>query len=83
MLFLSLGALLYLYSAHLGVAIPERTDQLYPLVALNHLPAYISLTFLIGLIAAAYSTADSALTSLTTSFCVDFLNFEKRNDLEE
>jgi Na+/proline symporter len=76
-LFLSLGALLYIYAGHIGLQIPERTDQLYPLIAMNHLPTIIGIAFLIGLIAAAYSSADSALTALTTSFCIDFLNFEK------
>jgi Na+/proline symporter len=44
---------------------------------LQYLPPVIGVFFIIGLIAAAYSSADSALTSLTTSFCIDFLNFEK------
>ncbi len=72
-LFLGLGALLYIYAAEVGLPIPNSTDQLYPTVALLHLPAMAGLFFIIGLIAAAYSSADSALTSLTTSFCVDFL----------
>ena len=77
LLFLSLGALLYLYAAHIGLEIPQQTDQLYPIIAMHHLPAIIGVAFIIGLIAAAYSSADSALTALTTSFCVDFLQFEK------
>ena len=83
LLFLSLGALLYLYAAEKGIAIPESSDQLFPEIALNHLPAMAGLLFIIGIIAAAYSSADSALTSLTTSFCVDFLNFEHRHDWTE
>lgn len=82
LLFLSLGALLYVYAAHLGIEIPSSTDQLFPLLALGHLPAVIAILFIIGLIAAAYSSADSALTSLTTAFCIDFLNMEER-DIEE
>jgi len=77
-LFLSLGALLYIYAGQKGVDLPEVSDQVYPFLAMNHMPAYIGLLFFIGLIAAAYSSADSALTALTTSFCVDFLNFEKK-----
>ncbi len=77
LLFLSLGALLYLYAASIGLEIPARTDQLYPAIALNHLPVAVGIFFVIGLIAAAYSSADSALTALTTSFCVDFLGFEQ------
>jgi Na+/proline symporter len=80
LLFLSLGALLYLYAAQVGIDIPNSTDQLYPLIALQHLAPYIGVLFIIGLIAAAYSSADSALTALTTSFCVDFLNFRPAED---
>ncbi|MCO6486695.1 MAG: sodium:solute symporter [Saprospiraceae bacterium] len=76
LLFLSLGALLHHYAAFAGIAVPERTDQLYPLLALEHLPAAVGIFFIIGLIAAAYSSADSALTALTTSFCVDFLGVD-------
>ncbi|MCO6494129.1 MAG: sodium:solute symporter [Bacteroidetes bacterium] len=54
-----------------------KTDQLFPLLAANNLPAIASIFFFIGLIAAAYSTADSSLTALTTSFCVDFLGFSE------
>ena len=78
LLFLSLGAMLYIYAGHLGIEIPSKTDQLYPTIALQHLSPFIGIAFILGLIAAAYSSADSALTSLTTSFCVDFLDFEKK-----
>jgi Na+/proline symporter len=77
-LFLTLGAMLYVYAAEISLTIPEKTDQLYPLIALNHLPPFVGVIFILGLIAAAYSSADSALTSLTTSFCIDFLDFEKK-----
>lgn len=77
LLFLSLGALLFIYANQVGITIPERTDLLYPTIALNHLSPFIGIMFLLGLIAAAYSSADSALTALTTSFCIDFLDFEK------
>jgi len=76
LLFLGLGACLYIYAAENGIAIPEKTDQLFPLIALNHLAPFVGIVFVLGLIAAAYSSADSALTSLTTSFCIDFLEFE-------
>ncbi len=75
-IFLSLGALLFIYAQEKGVAIPERTDDLYPLLALNHFSTLVGVLFLLGIIAAAYSSADSALTGLTTSFCVDILNFK-------
>jgi Na+/proline symporter len=79
LIFLSLGALLYIYSDTFSILIPENADMLFPNIALNSgLPAYVGILFIIGIIAAAYSSADSALTSLTTSFCVDILEFEKQ-----
>ncbi|NND05736.1 MAG: sodium:solute symporter [Saprospiraceae bacterium] len=86
LLFLSLGVLLYLYTAQIGLEMPTRivngeakaaSDLLYPTLALGYLSPAVGIVFLIGLIAAAYSSADSALTALTTSFCIDFLGFEK------
>lgn len=77
LLFLTLGASLYLYAHAKGITIPARTDNLYPLLALNHFHTFAGIVFILGIIAAAYSSADSALTALTTSFCVDVLNFEK------
>ena len=76
-LFLSLGLLLYLYAAKMGITIPERSDDLYPILALNHFSPFVGIVFLLGIIAAAFSSADSALTSLTTAFCIDFLNLKK------
>lgn len=82
LLFLSLGALLYLYAANVGLAKPEQSDQLFPTIAIQHLSPLAGITFVLGLIAAAYSSADSTLTALTTSFCIDFLNFEKKDQSE-
>jgi len=80
LLFLSLGALLYIYSESLNIPIPHRSDDLYPILALNNLGGLTSIIFLLGIIAAAYSSADSALTSLTTSFCIDFLNIDNSSN---
>ena len=80
LLFLGMGALLYLYAGESGVVLPLRTDNLYPLIALNHLGTFAGIVFLLGIVAAAYSSADSALTALTTSFCVDFLDFDKKEE---
>ena len=80
LLFLFLGALLYLYSESVNFRLPTSTDDLYPLLALNELGFLTSIIFILGIIAAAYSSADSALTSLTTSFCIDFLDIQKRNN---
>ncbi len=82
LLFLMLGALLYIYAGTKGIAIPERTDDLFPMLALDYFPVIAGITFLLGITAAAYSSADSALTALTTSFCVDFLGFKREETLE-
>jgi solute:Na+ symporter, SSS family len=76
-LFLSLGVLLYQFAALKGIT--ATGDDLYPIVATNgELGIAVGLFFILGLIAAAYSSADSALTALTTSFSVDFLNIEQK-----
>tara|TARA_B100000927_G_scaffold290497_1_gene289519 strand:+ start:226 stop:1683 length:1458 start_codon:yes stop_codon:yes gene_type:complete len=88
-LFLLLGALLFIYSTKNNIEIPllngiPSTDLLFPEIALNSgLGIVVGITFLLGLIAAAYSSADSALTSLTTSFCIDFLKLENKTENEQ
>jgi Na+/proline symporter len=78
LLFLALGALLYIYAQSNQIAIPTKTDELYPLLALGgNFGTLAAVTFLLGIIAASYASSDSALTALTTSFCVDFLRIEK------
>ena len=80
LLFLSLGALLFIYVQYLGIALPTRADDLYPMLALGgYLPATVGIVFILGLVAAAYSSADSTLASVTTSFSVDILGVEKMN----
>jgi len=98
-LFVTLGALLYLYANSKGIIAEhfgnsgmgqcaielkdpgsgvfscQATDKLFPFLVFNYLPPVVGFVFILGLLAAAYASADSALTSLTTSFCVDFLNF--------
>ncbi|MBN2697355.1 MAG: sodium:solute symporter [Bacteroidales bacterium] len=78
LIFLFLGALLVLFANQNQIPIPADTDDLFPLIVTGgHLPQVIGVFFLLGLIAAAYSSADSALTALTTSFTVDILNSRK------
>jgi Na+/proline symporter len=87
-LFLLLGALLYIYVAEAdSVDLPVRivngdvkiaTDLVYPTIALNYLPPIVGIFFILGIIASTYASSDSALAALTTAFCIDFLNFEKR-----
>jgi len=76
-LFLFLGGTLHLYSITENIPIPEQTDNLYPMLAVNHLGKVAGTFFLVGIAAAAYSSADSSLTGLTTSFCIDILNFDE------
>jgi Na+/proline symporter len=82
-LFLSMGAMLYLFSASQGIPVPERTDDLYPVIALNYLGIVASLFFVIGIISAAYSSADGTLTALTTVLTVDILGIEKKKFTNE
>ncbi len=80
-LFLVLGALLYLYMEHEGLTMPEKTDQVFPLVSVNGgLPLVVGMLFVIGLISSTYSAAGSALTALTTSFTIDILEGRRRYD---
>ncbi|WP_025763797.1 sodium:solute symporter [Dyadobacter tibetensis] len=81
-LFLSLGALLYVYAEAKGIALTAKTDDFYPMLALNHLGLLVGVTFLLGITAATYASSDSALTALTTAFCVDFMNIEKKAEAE-
>jgi SSS family solute:Na+ symporter len=81
LLFLGLGALLHIYAHQVALEIPEKSDYLFPLIALSgDLGLAISIFFVLGLIASAYSSADSALTALTTSVCYDLLNIEKKSE---
>ena len=79
-LFLSLGALLYLYAGNQGVSV-ARGDDLFGFVAIESgLPVVVGVLFLLGLVASTYSSAGSALTALTTSFTIDILRLYKRYD---
>ena len=80
-LFLILGTLLAMHVKANGIAMPEKTDELFGMVAFSEgMPVLLGVVFIIGLIAAAYSAAGSALTSLTTSFTVDILGADKKQD---
>ncbi len=83
LLFLFLGAALYLYAHNFGIAIPTLSDDLFPLLAMNHLGPVLAVVFLIGLIAAAYSSADGAITALTTSFIYDILGRKNQEGLDQ
>jgi Na+/proline symporter len=82
-LFLFLGAAIYLFATAKGITLPERSDDLFPMIAINYLGPVAGLVFIVGLISAAYPSADGALTSLTTSFSIDFLGINKNERLSE
>lgn len=88
--FLSLGVLLYQYYAHSLIDLPMNaetgkviTDKVFPNLALNHLGIFAGLIFIIGLTAATFSSADSVLTTLTTSTYVDMLEYDRNTTLTE
>jgi len=83
LVFLFLGAVLYLYAASTNLTLPALSDHLFPEIALHHLGIIGGIVFIIGLIAAAYSSADSALTALTTSFTIDILELDKKFKTDE
>ena len=74
-LFLTMGSLLWMHAETIGMALPEATDRLYPMVAMGgSLGPVLGVAFVVGLLASAFSSADSALTALTTSTCIDVLD---------
>ncbi|SHO61372.1 SSS family transporter [Algoriphagus zhangzhouensis] len=83
LMFLGLGVMLYLYAETKGISIPAKTDELFPMLATEHFSAFAGIVFVLGITAAAYSSADSTLTALTTSFCIDFLEIERKYPAEK
>ena len=83
LLFLTLGGLLYLYSEQKGMAIPLVSDELFPRLAFNELGPLVGIFFLLGITASSYASADSALAGLTTSFCIDFLDFKGKAEKQK
>jgi SSS family transporter len=83
LLFLVLGALLYIYSSQNNLALPALSDELFPRLAFNELGLGVGIFFLLGITASSYASADSALAGLTTSFCVDFLNFKNKEEKQK
>lgn len=77
LLFLSLGILLAVYAETKNISLPALSDDMLPMFATQYLGSAVIVFFSIGIIAAAFSSADSALTALTTSFCIDILDVEK------
>lgn len=80
-LFLILGALLYLYAENHSLAL--KGDDLFPTIALQHLPQWVAIVFVIALISALFPSADGALTALTSSFCIDLLGIKQKGWSED
>jgi Na+/proline symporter len=80
---LGLGVLLFSYAERRAIVLPTRSDEWFPELALQHLGVGAAVVFVIGLTAATFNSADSVLTTLTTSFCLDFLQFDSRSDWSE
>jgi Na+/proline symporter len=78
-LFLSLGILLLVFAAHQQIELPVSSDKILPVLAERYLGFPVLVFFTLGIIAAAFSSADSALTALTTTVCVDLLNVKKED----
>ena len=76
-LFLALGILLLMFASRAGIVLPAASDNILPLLASEYLGTPVLLCFTVGVVAASFSNADSALTSLTTSFCVDILGMKQ------
>jgi Na+/proline symporter len=82
LLFLFLGAILLIYMQARNISVAS-SDEIFPTVAVRHLGPVAGLVFFIGLISAAFPSADGALTSLTTSISIDFLGLDERKGLTE
>ncbi|NCU02709.1 MAG: sodium:solute symporter, partial [Chitinophagaceae bacterium] len=81
LLFLFLGGVLLLFAEQQGIA--AAGDKLFPAIALNHMPPIVSVIFIIALISALFPSADGAITALTSSFCIDIIGMQRRNDLTD
>jgi Na+/proline symporter len=79
--FLFLGGLLYLYAPAAGVT--ATGDKIFPAVVMGHLPASVQIVFLVALISALFPSADGAITALTSTFCIDILGIQRRDDLSD
>jgi len=83
LLFLILGAVLWMYANAHGLTFANNSDELFPTLAIQYLGLAAGLTFFFGLVAAAYSSADGTLTALTTTFVVDFLGVKRKEGFTE
>src|SRR5690554_5313374 len=82
-LFLCLGVLLLIFAKQNGIVLPDVSDNILSVIASEYLGPYVLGIFVVGIVAAAFSSADSALTALTTSFCVDILDMKAVSQTKE
>lgn len=88
-LFLGLGVMLYLYAEKFGIQLEMEngkfinTDNLFPMLSLGNFGTVAAVSFILGITAASFSSVDSSLTALTTSFTVDFLDVKNKNSKEK
>jgi Na+/proline symporter len=82
-IFVSLGALIYIYANNKGIEIPKKTDALLPLLTFNYLGLFAAIVFILGIIAATFSSADSVLTTLTTSLYIDVLKLDSSTTVSD
>jgi Na+/proline symporter len=83
-LFLLLGGTMIIYALHNGIDLTAmKTDRIFPTVAFEYLPSIAGIIFVLGLVAAGYSSADGTLAALTTVICVDFIGLYKMNNSEK
>jgi Na+/proline symporter len=81
LMFLFLGGLLYLFAASKGVS--ATGDQIFPVMALQYMPAAISVIFILALISALFPSADGAITALTASFCIDIMGIQRNENMSD
>jgi SSS family transporter len=81
LIFLFLGGLLYLYASQLNLNVTG--DKLFPAIALEHMPPFVSVIFIIALISALFPSADGAITALTSTFCIDIIGMQRRTDMDD
>lgn len=82
-IFMCLGVLFFIYMQQTGIPVPAKTDSIYPMIATQYLPAITGILFMLGVIAAAFSSANSALIAMTTSFTVDLYGVKGKTENEK
>lgn len=82
-IFMCLGVLFFIYMNQTGISLPPKTDSIYPMLATQHLSTSTGILFMLGVIAATFSSANSALVAMTTSFTVDIYGIADKTEKEK